>query len=181
MTVPATDTAIDVAYWFFYRAEKDGLYLETEVMQQLLFLAQMHFALENDMQMLTPSLFVCNNSGLFEPNLKKMFAFGRPFMPAVKFPDKISSFLEAIWNKYGKVSFKGLEKITKSIPSVKDMCNDEKLNVVDFQKIVMLFAEQNNLLQKNQKFSVSRKKVLFSQNGPVVVSQWQPRKIDIKS
>ena len=45
MTIPATDTAIDIAYWFFNRAEKDGIYLETEKMQHLLFLAQIHFAM----------------------------------------------------------------------------------------------------------------------------------------
>ena len=50
MTIPATDTAIDIAYWFFNRAEKDGIYLETEKMQHLLFLAQIHFAMAYNMQ-----------------------------------------------------------------------------------------------------------------------------------
>ena len=77
MTIPATDTAIDIAYWFFNRAEKDGIYLETEKMQHLLFLAQIHFAMAYNMQILVPSLFVCNKDGFFEPNLKRMFAMGR--------------------------------------------------------------------------------------------------------
>ena len=77
MTIPATDTAIDIAYWFFNRAEKDGIYLETEKMQHLLFLAQIHFAMAYNMQILVPSLFVCNKDGFFEPNLKRMFAAGQ--------------------------------------------------------------------------------------------------------
>ena len=57
MTIPATDTAIDIAYWFFNRAEKDGIYLETEKMQHLLFLAQIHFAMAYNMQILVPRRF----------------------------------------------------------------------------------------------------------------------------
>ena len=122
MTIPATDTAIDIAYWFFNRAEKDGIYLETEKMQHLLFLAQIHFAMAYNMQILVPSLFVCNKDGFFEPNLKRMFAMGRPFMPPVKFPAKIDSFLESIWNKYGKTSLIGLEKLIKSNSAFKENC-----------------------------------------------------------
>ncbi len=45
-------------------------------MQYLLFLAQVHYAMAYNMEMLTPSLFVCNHSG-FEPNLKRIFCHGR--------------------------------------------------------------------------------------------------------
>ncbi len=180
MTIPATDTAIDVAYWFFNRAEKDGLYLETDVMQHLLFLAQLHFAINYNMQLLTPSLFVCDHTGFYEPNLKRMFAFGRPFMPAVKFPDKIELFLESVWAKYGKLSLLSLQKITKSNPAFKEMCISGTVNTVDFNVVVKHFIEQNKKSQKNNAFTDARKKVLFSQNGPVVVSQWQPRKVDFK-
>ncbi len=181
MTVPATDTAIDVAYWFFNRAEKDGIYLETDIMQHLLFLAQVHFAMAYNMQMLVPSLFVCDHSGFYEPNLKKMFAFGRPFMPAVTFPDKISSFLESIWNKYGKLSLKNLEKITKGNSAFKEMFVSGTINTVDFNTVVKHFIDAGKKIQQNNSFSDARKKVLLSQHGPVVVSKWQPRKIDAKS
>ena len=168
MTIPATDTAIDIAYWFFNRAEKDGIYLETEKMQHLLFLAQIHFAMAYNMQILVPSLFVCNKDGFFEPNLKRMFAMGRPFMPPVKFPAKIDSFLESIWNKYGKTSLIGLEKLIT-------------INVIDLKAVVDSFIKSSKAAQKNNAFSNNRKKVMLSQNGPVVVSKWQPRKIDIQS
>ena len=181
MTIPATDTAIDVAYWFFNRAEKDGLYLETEVMQHLLFLAQVHYAMNYNMQMLTPSLFVCDHTGFYEPNLKRMFAFGRPFMPKVKFPDKIEFFLESVWAKYGKLSAQSLQKLIKSNEAFKEMCISGTINTVDFNAVVKHFIEQSKKSQKNSAFSGNRKKVLLSQNGPVVVSQWQPRKIDLKS
>ena len=93
MTIPATDTAIDVAYWFFNRAEKDGLYLETDVMQHLLFLAQVHFAMSYNMQMLTPSLFVCDHTGFYEPNLIKLKYFLKVFGLSME------NFLYVAWKK----------------------------------------------------------------------------------
>lgn len=181
MTVPATDTAIDVAYWFFNRAEKDGIYLETEVMQNLLFLSQLHFAMSYNMQMLTPSLFVCDHSGFYEPNLKKMFAFGRPFMPSVKFPEKVENFLEAIWAKYGKLSLRNLEKITKSNSIFNEMCISGTVNTVDFDLVVKHFQAEKNKAHPNNTLFEKKKKILLSQNGPVVVSKWQPRKLDLNS
>ena len=148
MTIPATDTAIDIAYWFFNRAEKDGIYLETEKMQHLLFLAQIHFAMAYNMQILVPSLFVCNKDGFFEPNLKRMFAMGRPFMPPVKFPAKIDSFLESIWNKYGKTSLIGLEKLIKSNSAFKENCIAGTINVIDLSSCGQFYQEQQSRPEK---------------------------------
>jgi len=179
MAVPATDTAIDIAYWFFNRAEEDGLYLETENMQHLLFLAQVHYAMAYNMQMLTPSLFVCDHTGFFEPNLKRMFALGRPFMTPVKMPPKITAFLEEIWKKYGGLPLVRLEKIVKSSQAFKKNCMEGTINTVDFKSVIDSFIESGKKVQQNNAFSDNRKKVMLSQNGPVVVSKWQPRKIDI--
>lgn len=181
MTVPATDTAIDIAYWFFNRAEKDGLYLETENMQQLLFLAQVYYATAYNMEMLMPSIFVCNHNGFYEPNLKKMFSMGRPFMPPVKFPPKIDDFLEKIWKKYGKMSVRELDMIIKNNSAFKENCTEGTINAVDFKSVVDNFIQAGKLSKQNHAFSDNRKKVMLSQNGPVVVSKWQPRKIDIQS
>ena len=181
MTIQATDTAIDIAYWFFNRAEKDGIYIKKEKMQHLLFLARIHFAMAYNMQILVPSLLVCNKDGFFDPNLKRMFAMGRPFMPPVKFPAKIDSFLESIWNKYGKTSLIGLEKLIKSNSAFKENCIAGTINVIDLKAVVDSFIKSSKAAQKNNAFSNNRKKVMLSQNGPVVVSKWQPRKIDIQS
>ena len=178
MAVPATDTAIDVAYWFFNRAEKDGLYLETENMQYLLFLAQVHYAMAYNMEMLTPRFIVCNHSGFFEPNLKRIFAMGRPFMPPVKFPQKINAFLEGIWQKYGSLPLARLEKLIKNSSAFKNNCLEGTLNTIDFKSVVDSFIKAGKKNQQNNAFSDNRKKVMLSQNGPVVVSKWQPRKID---
>lgn len=150
-------------------------------MQHLLFLAQIHFAMAYNMQILVPSLFVCNKDGFFEPNLKRMFAMGRPFMPPVKFPAKIDSFLESIWNKYGKTSLISLEKLIKSNSAFKENCIAGTINVIDLKAVVDSFIKSSKAAQKNNAFSNNRKKVMLSQNGPVVVSKWQPRKIDIQS
>ena len=69
MAGSATNSAIEVAYWFISRAEDEGLFLEDEKLHHLLFLAQVHFALANNMELLMPSLFVCSENGFSEPNL----------------------------------------------------------------------------------------------------------------
>lgn len=76
MAGSATNSAIEVAYWFISRAEDEGLFLEDEKLHHLLFLAQVHFALANNMELLMPSLFVCGENGFSEPNLAVMFAQG---------------------------------------------------------------------------------------------------------
>ena len=42
MAGSATNSAIEVAYWFISRAEDEGLFLEDEKLHHLLFLAQAH-------------------------------------------------------------------------------------------------------------------------------------------
>ena len=39
MSVPAVNSALDVANWFFKQAEREEIYLENEKVQHLLFLA----------------------------------------------------------------------------------------------------------------------------------------------
>lgn len=97
MAGSATNSAIEVAYWFISRAEDEGLFLEDEKLHHLLFLAQVHFALANNMELLMPSLFVCGENGFSEPNLAVMFAQGRPYMRRKNFPTRSAIF----WTRYG--------------------------------------------------------------------------------
>ena len=48
MAGSATNSAIEVAYWFINKAEQENLRLEDEKLQHLLFLSQIHFALKNN-------------------------------------------------------------------------------------------------------------------------------------
>ena len=146
MGVPATESAIDVAYWFFERAEKDGTFLDDEKMFHLLFVAQLGYARRYDREVLVPSLFICDEDGFTEPNLKKMFSLGRPYMPPVKLTDKNSS-------AYKECRRSG----EKYLVAANDILN--KFTPLQPEKIA------------------DNKKIRISQNGPVMVSRWNPRKL----
>ena len=180
MSAPATDSAIDVAYWFFNRAENDGLFLEDEKLQHLLFLAQVHFAASNNMEVLMPSLFICGEKGFFEPTLSVIFAQGRPFMAQKKLSDKVSSFLEEIWLKYAKSPIVELTHIVKSNPSYQNCYVKGTKNIADLKTVVDNFINNSSILANNNAYSDNRKKISYSQNGPVIVSKWKPRKVSDK-
>lgn len=171
MSIPATDTAIDVAYWFFARSEKDNIRLENEKLYHLIFTAQINYARKYNRELLMPSLFVCDENGFTEPNLLKMFSFGRPFMPVVKFSDKVEDFLENMWQKYGRLSLQDFTLLIKGSSAYKELYRQNEKNIVDVVQILDKFKTTETRSES------SRKKMLISQNGPVMVSQWNPRKV----
>lgn len=177
MVTSLTESSIDVAYWFIYQAEEDGVYLEDEKLQNLLFLAQVHYALAYNMEMLMPSMFVCDESGFKEPTLNKIFAQGHPFMPKAALTVKANDFLLEIWKKYSSLSMKELANVVKNNPAYKENYVEGVKNVVQLNLVVEKFISNSNILKDNNAYSDNKKKILLSQNGPVVVSKWQPRKV----
>lgn len=180
MAGSATDSVIDTAYWFINRAEDDGLFLDDEKLQHLLFLAQVHFAIKNNMEFLMPSLFVCGNDGFYEPNLKVMFSQGRPFMPKKILADKVETFLEQIWNKYATISLKELEMMIKSNLAYQNCYTEGSINIISQKTLVENFVK-NDSMSTNNDYMKKNKKFSYSQNGPVVVSKWNPRKVSVKT
>lgn len=120
MSVPAVNSALDVANWFFKQAEREEIYLENEKVQHLLFLAQVHYALLNNKDYLSPSLFICDDNGFTEPNLAKTLSFGRPLMNRPDFPTQLNSFLTLIWKKYSPLSIRDLSSFIKNSPTYLD-------------------------------------------------------------
>lgn len=180
MAGSVTDSAIDAAYWFLNRANKDGLTLEDEKIHHLLFLAQVHFAAANNMELLMPSLFMCGDEGFFEPNLAVMFALGHPYMPPKKLAEKAEVFLEDIWNKYAKLPLKELTFMIKSNPAYRNCYAVGSKNIVPLKTTVEKFVKNSNISDTNHTYAGNRKKISYSQNGPVVVSKWNPRKVSVK-
>jgi len=179
MKAPATNSSLDVAYWFIDRAEQDNLYLENEKLQHLLFLSQKLYAQENDRQMLMPCLFLCDEQGFFEPTLKKIFTQGRPFMRLAPLDSAISEFLENIWHKYGTLSVTEFKRVVMQMPIYAQCYRQGERSVVEWDSLVDKSSQYGTMYDSTLK-SAFRKKVLVSQNGPVVVSQWQPRKVHNK-
>ncbi len=170
MTKPAVKSALEIANWFFKKAEASKIYLEEDKLHPLMFLAQTHFALKNDMQYLMPGLFVCDNDGFFEPNLKQILEYGMPLMGTPSLPDKINEFLELIWNKYAVKNTFELVGIVKDSPAYR------RHYVKGEQTLVSLEDMSRNFDADPE--ARTAKKILISQNGPVVVSQWNPRKLN---
>lgn len=171
MTVSATNSGIDVAYWFIQRAEKDNVFVEDEKLHHLLFTAQLAYARKNKRAVLMPSLFIVNENGFFEPNILKMFSLGRPYMPPVKLENDVAAFLEIIWKKYAKTSAAVMGNLIKSTDAYKQ-------NYKKGEKQVINISDMADLSETPVRTpTTGRKKMLISQNGPVMVSQWTPRKL----
>lgn len=170
MTKSAAKSALDVANWFFKKAEVSKIYLEEDKLHPLIFLAQTHYALKNGMRYLIPGLFICNNGGFFEPNLKKILEFGMPLMGDSDLSQEVKEFLELVWHKYASKNTFELISIVKDSPAYrKHHVKDETilLTLEDMAKGFGTPAEPQ-----------TAKKIRISQNGPVVVSEWQPRKLN---
>ncbi|MBR1605122.1 MAG: hypothetical protein IJ660_03335 [Alphaproteobacteria bacterium] len=179
MATPATDSSLDVAYWFFNRAERDDIYLETEKIHHLLFMAQNRYAKQHTDTLLMPCVFLCDDKGFFEPTLKKIFSLGRPFIPTVKFKNQISSFLEEIWQEYGHLSLSQFSQLITRMPCY-TQC---QRNGNPITNAAASFIDKTTVqaTQDRSSHDLSRKKMLVSQNGPVLVSQWLPRKLTTNS
>ncbi len=167
------ETSVDAAYWFLDKADEDRLDIDEAKVQHLVFLAQFLYAEVYEKSMLMPSLFICCDEGIYEPNLKRILAQGRPFIPRTPFRPKTENFFNGIWKKYAGSSSRELEYLIKG--------SDIYLkNHVKGAKIVLDFKSVVESLNKNSKISGNRdecRKILQSQNGPVVVSKWHPKKV----
>lgn len=179
MNIPAANSSFDVACWFIHKAKQENIYLETEKLQHLLFLAQSRYALEQQGKMLMPCLFLCDDDGFYEPTLKKIFAQGRLVMQSAQLSIDVSSFLEGIWQDFKSLSIAQIrDAITQKPIYVK--CRKQGIHTIVPWNY---FIDKSNDCGKISTYQVSAtrdfaKKVLVSQNGPVVVSQWMPRKIN---
>ncbi|MBQ8464950.1 MAG: hypothetical protein IJ545_02955 [Alphaproteobacteria bacterium] len=173
MVTPVANSSLDVAYWFFNRAEQDNLYLETDKVHHLLFWAQSRYAQSPYYKMLMPCLFLCDDNGFFEPNLKRIFEQGRPFMPPVQFEASLSKFLEQIWNEFRTKSLSQCKKLMTQHPLYNEFYQQGSTTLIPWEAL----TRQINHTPTNS-FTPFSKKILVSQNGPVVVSPWAPRKVN---
>lgn len=172
MSIPATESAIDVAYWLIQRAEKDGVFLEDEKLHHLLFTSQVVYAQKYNRSVLMPSLFVVDDKGFSEPNILKMFALGRPYMPPVKLDDKTTAFLETIWKKYAPMTVTAMGTLIKASTAYRQNYKSGEKHVIEVNSVLDLFKSSSAAPVGN------RRKMLISQNGPVMVSKWTPRKVE---
>ena len=168
----AAPSVFDVAYWFLQYADKKQFFIEDEKLHHMLFLAQIIYMQRHGGEILFPSMFIATSKGFLEPNILKVFANGHPYMPHIKIDDKTAIFLEQIWNKYANLPLLDLRSTVTQSQAFQTCYDANNLMAVDMQEIANLFSPERE--------KVSTNRVRMSQRGPVMVSQWCPRKVNKK-
>ncbi|MBQ8678051.1 MAG: hypothetical protein IJ529_06245 [Alphaproteobacteria bacterium] len=163
-------SSVELAYWFIGKSATDNLTLSHSRLQNLLFLSQLHYALENK-TLLTPALFVRSASGFYEAGIKTLFHQGHILGNKVDIPSDINTFLEEIWRKYSSLDADALTRHVTALSCWKNLSESAGKNFVNILDIVA----QNP--PSSPAASSSRAKIRLSQHGPVEVSPWQPRKL----
>ena len=175
MTEHAIPSSLELVDWFCKKANSVNKHMNEKQIQHLLFLSQLHFILKSG-RFLYPSLFVCGNSGFYNPTIRTIMEFGLPMMKTKNFTTEIESFLELIWQKYALLSETDLTNFVLSLDCWKKNYSSNEEVIINPMQIVDSFAD--SIHQPKAKLSsATRPKIMLSQNGPVKVSAWQPRKL----
>ena len=69
MSAPAIRSTLDVVFWFLERSDSAGRELSARKVQCFLYLAQAHFADQNDGRKLMPATFIATQTGPIEPTV----------------------------------------------------------------------------------------------------------------
>lgn len=176
MTNKMITSALDITNWFCKRADTENISLQEAKIQHLLFLAQIHFALQSG-HCLMPSFFVCGKSGFYEPNIRTIMQFGLPLMANPNFSPDTNNFLELIWQKYGHQDEAELNRFIISLECWKQSYRPERDVIIDISRLADSFSSSIKSYGTRD-LSTSNSKIMLSQHGPVRVSSWHPRKLN---
>jgi hypothetical protein len=178
MPIPAVNSAFDVANWFFKKSDSEGLYLETEKLQHLIFLAQMHYSLLHEQGYLVPSLLSVTTP-LCRTPLQKALSFGRPLMEAPEFSADINEFLSLICKIFAhehqspRRVYQKLRRLFRLLPNGRAI-----LSMFPTLPPGLKAASPPRLSTMAKHFA--QKDFNFAKR-PVVVSKWSPRKLSPKN
>lgn len=170
-------SAIDVAGWFYNRANRANQQISSQQLQNLLFLVQMHH-LSNKGQLLMPAMFICCDYGFYEPTVQLVINRNLTLLEQLEFNRETELFLESVWQKYASISSLDLQKFITSLDCWKLHFHSDEETIVDPSSITDSFLQSISSGTKNK---IERPKIRLSQHGPVAVSPWQPRKLKANS
>ena len=119
-----------------------------------------------------PSLFVYSKSEIYDPTIRTIMDYGFPLMPSPEFDADTVNFLELIWQKYALLSDEKIRDFVYSLKFFKNIQDEKDDIIIDPFNFIDSFSSsiQN---KKNE----TKSKIMISQNGPVKVSAWTPRKL----
>lgn len=171
MATKLIKSTLDIVGWLCHKALADKQTLSSQQLQNLLFLVQMHH-IGKEGKVLVPSMFVCCRDGFYEPTVESVLSQKLPLLKMPTLEPNISLLLESVWQKYAHLSEKELLNFVTSLSCWKETYNTEKEVVINPLDIASSFSLS---ISKDKNFSPS--KIRLSQNGPVQVSPWRPRKL----
>lgn len=187
MQTSAVNSSLEVASWFLNKAQDEGQILEHEKLQHLLFLAQFHYLSTHSEVLLMPSLFVHEHHTCFEPNIAKLHRAGFLADFPIRFDDEINDFLNKIWKIYAYLSTHQLNDVISEHLSRLNLPESHKI-IIDFKTLIEKFKTHSKINSKPAGMAQAMtssatwsSKIMLSQNGPVIVSKWKPRKLSDKA
>jgi hypothetical protein len=115
LPTPAVAVALDVAVWFLDCARASDAHLPAQKLQNLVYLACVHFERDHNGRPLIPAAFVANGIAVVEPNLYRLLEDGRPEMRSEPVPAFITTFLIGIWDRYGHHTIEHLNGLVERL------------------------------------------------------------------
>ena len=101
---------------------------------------------------------------------------GFPLIGVPDFDQQTADFLELIWQKYATQTQTDLQKFIYSIKSLKNLKSKNDECIINPLDLSDSFSSTIKHEIKPQ-----RSKIMISQNGPVKVSAWTPRKLNTQT
>lgn len=115
LQTPAVSVVLDVAVWFLERARASDGHLPAQKLQNLLYLACIHFERDNDGRPLMAASFVVNGITVADPNLYRLLEDGRPKLRSEPVPANVEAFLGSIWDRYGHLTVEHLNTVVERV------------------------------------------------------------------
>ena len=164
-------SVLDIAAWFKKKANTLKQELSSQKLHNLIFLSQLHY-FKLHKQLLIPTMFVCTKDGFLEPTLQNITTNNIPIKISFSLSDNITLMLESVWQKYSPLSNLEITEFVQSQPCWKNNYSKENfkfVNIADEPDIYLYpkFSQQSTISGSN---------IRLSQNGPVQISPWKPRK-----
>ena len=181
----ATDSSFEVISWFLNKAKRDDIFLDYRKLQHLLFLSQLHYQASFPNSLLMPCVFAYGRNGYEEPSFASIYSAGIIPQVSIRLSHDTIQFLDKIWHIYSAMNASQLETLIKHRIGAPERQGTEKI-IPDFKTLVEKFKSSSKIGKKATVSSETsnnigeNKKVMLSQNGPVMVSAWKPRKISDK-
>lgn len=172
MIYKKNNSNINVAYWFYSKGNKLNVKLSEQKIQYLLFLTQMHYSMKYE-KLLMPSLFVYSKSEIYDPSIRTIMNYGFPLMPIPEFDAEVSDFLDLIWQKYASQNEEKLHEFIYSLKCFKNFYDKKDDIIINPLNLIDSFSSSI----RNEYKDTKKSKIMISQNGPVKVSAWTPRKL----